>query len=206
MASDKATARVAALIKAKSNSRCFDCAAPGASTQAVLAPLGIFVCTTCGGIHRELQHRVKGVSMSAFKDEEADFLEAHGNKAARGVWLAHFDAAQHAPLDKIAGAADKMRPFIKMVFEERLFHSENPSNRGKPRPVEGAGAGAGAGAGSKRGSSTGGAPAPPAPAPALPAAVEAAAAEAAGGAIRSGAVAAAAVLPRPSLPGSRRPG
>lgn len=40
---------------------------------------GIFVCSTCAGIHRELSHKVKGVSMSNFSDKEAEFLAKWGN-------------------------------------------------------------------------------------------------------------------------------
>ena len=112
MASDKATARVAALIKAKSNSRCFDCAAPGASTQAVLAPLGIFVCTTCGGIHRELQHHVKGVSMSAFKDEEVarSILDVE-------VEVEQVEAARKAEKDAQAGDMDAAQEVMNLALE-----------------------------------------------------------------------------------------
>lgn len=40
---------------------------------------GIFVCSTCSGIHRELSHKVKGVSMSNFTEKEAEFLTKRGN-------------------------------------------------------------------------------------------------------------------------------
>ena len=41
---------------------------------------GIFVCSACAGIHRELSHKVKGVSMSNFTDKEAEFLAKWGNE------------------------------------------------------------------------------------------------------------------------------
>jgi hypothetical protein len=134
--SDKATERVKALTKKKGNLNCFDCGtlATG-SPQAVLSPYGVFVCVTCGGLHRELQHRTKGVSMSTFKDEEADFMETHGNKRMKSTYYAYFDASKHAPLDKMAGDANKLRPFLKMVYEEKLFHIDNPSNSGKNRVI-----------------------------------------------------------------------
>ena len=40
---------------------------------------GIFVCSACSGIHRELSHKVKGVSMSNFTEKEAEFLASKGN-------------------------------------------------------------------------------------------------------------------------------
>ena len=41
---------------------------------------GIFVCSACSGIHRELSHKVKGVSMSNFAEKEAEFLAKWGNE------------------------------------------------------------------------------------------------------------------------------
>ena len=132
--SDKFTERVKALTKKKANQVCFDCCTSATgSVQAVLAPYGVFVCVTCGGLHRELQHRVKGISMSSFKEDEAEFMEAHGNKRMKPSVYAYFDASKHAPLDKMSGDANKLRPFLKMVYEDNLYHADNPSNAGKSR-------------------------------------------------------------------------
>ena len=30
----------------------------------------VFVCSACAGIHREMNHKVKGISMSVFTDQE----------------------------------------------------------------------------------------------------------------------------------------
>ena len=43
---------------------------------------GIFVCSTCSGIHRELTHKVKGIGMSNFNDKEIEFLEKNGNEVS----------------------------------------------------------------------------------------------------------------------------
>lgn len=40
---------------------------------------GVYVCSACSGIHREMTHKVKGVSMSNFTDKEAAFLAEKGN-------------------------------------------------------------------------------------------------------------------------------
>ena len=39
----------------------------------------IFVCSTCAGIHREMNHKVKGISMSVFTEQELKDLTTHGN-------------------------------------------------------------------------------------------------------------------------------
>lgn len=39
----------------------------------------IFVCSSCAGIHREMNHKVKGISMSVFTEQELKDLTTHGN-------------------------------------------------------------------------------------------------------------------------------
>lgn len=46
----------------------------------VMAPFGVFVCSTCAGFHREMNHKVKGISMSVFTEQEIAFLAENGNK------------------------------------------------------------------------------------------------------------------------------
>lgn len=43
---------------------------------------GVFVCSSCSGIHREMTHKVKGVGMCNFADKEIEFLAANGNKVS----------------------------------------------------------------------------------------------------------------------------
>ena len=39
----------------------------------------VFVCSACAGIHREMTHKVKGISMCVFSEQELKDLTAHGN-------------------------------------------------------------------------------------------------------------------------------
>lgn len=39
--------------------------------MAVCLDFHTFVCTTCSGVHREFQHKCKGISMSKWSPEEA---------------------------------------------------------------------------------------------------------------------------------------
>lgn len=48
-----------------------------------MAPFGVFVCSACAGIHRELNNKVKGISMSNFSDAECAFLKQWGNKVSK---------------------------------------------------------------------------------------------------------------------------
>jgi len=39
----------------------------------------VFVCSACAGIHREMNHKVKGISMCVFTDDELKLLTDNGN-------------------------------------------------------------------------------------------------------------------------------
>jgi hypothetical protein len=43
---------------------------------------GIFVCSTCSGIHREINHKVKGFAMCNFNDKEIEILTKNGNEVS----------------------------------------------------------------------------------------------------------------------------
>ena len=46
-----------------------------------MTEFGIFVCSVCSGIHREMNHKgVKGIGMSNFTDKEAESLAKLGNE------------------------------------------------------------------------------------------------------------------------------
>ena len=67
--------------KRPENRACFDCR--GASTargnQYVVLNFNTFVCTTCSGIHREMQHKIKSVGMSTFTTDEIKIIDKGGN-------------------------------------------------------------------------------------------------------------------------------
>lgn len=39
----------------------------------------VFVCSACAGIHREMTHKVKGISMCVFNEQELKDLADNGN-------------------------------------------------------------------------------------------------------------------------------
>ena len=63
----------------EANKSCFDCQQKG-TMYCVMAPFFVFVCSGCAGVHRELNNKVKGISMSNFSEVETDALKQHGNK------------------------------------------------------------------------------------------------------------------------------
>ena len=45
----------------------------------VVSTFGVFICSSCAGIHREMNHKVKGISMCNFSESELAFLSENGN-------------------------------------------------------------------------------------------------------------------------------
>ena len=39
----------------------------------------MFVCSVCSGIHREMNHKVKGIGMCNFSEKEIEILTTNGN-------------------------------------------------------------------------------------------------------------------------------
>jgi Arf-GAP domain and FG repeat-containing protein 1 len=61
------------------NKQCFDCQEKG-TTYVLMSPWGVFVCSTCAGVHRDFSHKAKGIAMSNFNADEIAFLTLNGNK------------------------------------------------------------------------------------------------------------------------------
>ena len=41
--------------------------------------IGVFVCSTCSGLHREMNNKVKGIGMSNFIDKDIEIMALNGN-------------------------------------------------------------------------------------------------------------------------------
>ncbi|KAL3841103.1 hypothetical protein ACJIZ3_025694 [Penstemon smallii] len=120
------------LMKLPPNRRCINCNSLG--PQYVCTNFWTFVCMTCSGIHREFTHRVKSVSMAKFTSQEVDSLQKGGNQRARELYLKTWDPQRHRLPDN--SNADKVREFIKNVYENKKYALENSSDR-PPRDPQG---------------------------------------------------------------------
>eukprot|EP00308_Calcidiscus_leptoporus_P026743 CAMPEP_0119376148 /NCGR_PEP_ID=MMETSP1334-20130426/39181_1 /TAXON_ID=127549 /ORGANISM="Calcidiscus leptoporus, Strain RCC1130" /LENGTH=133 /DNA_ID=CAMNT_0007394651 /DNA_START=65 /DNA_END=463 /DNA_ORIENTATION=+ len=105
------------------NRTCSDCDSRG--NQYVVLPLNIFVCTTCSGIHREMQHRIKGVNMSTFSTDEIKALEKGGNSVGKATWMARWNATDGTP--PAEGEVEKLRKHIKDKYEHKRWYSDTPA-------------------------------------------------------------------------------
>ncbi|KAL3311890.1 ArfGAP with FG repeats 1 [Cichlidogyrus casuarinus] len=63
------------------NRKCFDCGESG--TTYINVTIGSFVCSSCSGLLRRLNHRLKSINMSTFNENELQLLMRRGNKVIR---------------------------------------------------------------------------------------------------------------------------
>lgn len=102
--------------KRQENRTCFDCNSRG--NQYVVLNLNVFVCTTCSGIHREINHRVKSVGMSTFTTDEIKAIDKAGNAVGNASWMARYNPSEN----QIPPESDieKIRAFMKIKCAEPL--------------------------------------------------------------------------------------
>ncbi|XP_036408497.1 arf-GAP with dual PH domain-containing protein 1-like [Megalops cyprinoides] len=79
------------------NSACADCG--GADPDWVSCSLGVFICLTCSGVHRDLLElgKVKSIVLSSWDASEVQFLADNGNEAAKAKYEAVVPAYYYKP-------------------------------------------------------------------------------------------------------------
>jgi len=121
------------LLQEPGNKRCADCGAKGPVYANVTHYT--FVCTTCSGIHREFNTRVKSISMASFKPEEIKGLQEGGNDAHRAIWLARWNSDNFP--EPTVGDTESIRRFLRMKYIEKKWYKA-PSKKTeevKPEPL-----------------------------------------------------------------------
>ena len=106
------------LRKISANKRCFDCNQAGTTYAA--PEIGIFLCSICGGIHREFNHRVKGLSTCNFTEAEVNKLKLMGNEKAATIWMARHDARAF-PVPDLKDA-NKLKEFLRVKYVDKRFY------------------------------------------------------------------------------------
>ncbi|CAH9102914.1 unnamed protein product [Cuscuta epithymum] len=115
------------LLKLPDNRRCINCNSLG--PQYVCINFSTFICTNCSGIHREFTHRVKSVSMAKFTSQEVSALQGGGNASAKEIYLKEWDPQRNSLPD--GSNVERLRDFIKHVYEDRRYTGERGFSRGK---------------------------------------------------------------------------
>ena len=106
------------------NKFCFDCGLRG--PLYVVLDYHIFVCSQCSAIHRSAQHKVKGISMSEFSEDELKQMKFGGNGVAKKVYLNNFRGT--LPKD---GDEKAIKDHIRHIFEEKRYYDANAHNEAK---------------------------------------------------------------------------
>ncbi|KAF4710736.1 hypothetical protein FOZ62_024066 [Perkinsus olseni] len=107
----------------KANRHCADCGELGPTY--ICTDFGTFVCTECAGIHRELNHKVKGISVSKWTEQDVENLEAHGNTKDRETYMANYrpgiDLAEPNNQDR-----QRLRDFMKLKYVDKRWAGTPP--------------------------------------------------------------------------------
>ena len=120
------------LRKIASNKKCFDCNQVGTTYAA--PELGIFLCSICGGIHREFSHRIKGLSTCNFSEAEVNKLKTLGNERAALVWMAKHDSRSF-PIPDVKDSK-KLKDFLRIKYVDRRFYENREIRQEVPAKVE----------------------------------------------------------------------
>ncbi|KAF7456625.1 ARF GTPase activating protein [Cryptosporidium felis] len=107
------------------NRKCANCLEIG--PNYVCSDFGTFVCLTCSGIHRELNHRVKGILVSKWTPEEIQSICNRGNQKDALVFLGNRNSNSLGPPPPSSNYT-KLKEFIKNKYIDRLWVNQTPIN------------------------------------------------------------------------------
>ena len=110
----------------KANKQCANCADLG--PVYICTDFMTFVCTECSGVHRELSHKVKSISMSNWNRDEISELESRGgNTRDHRIFMATYDPKLF-PVPQSTNRT-RLREFVKAKYIERRWTNSNETGR-----------------------------------------------------------------------------
>lgn len=112
------------LMAIPANKKCCDCGEPVAANVDVTH--GIFVCTACSGIHREIGDRIKSVSMASFTQDELALLHSHNNDTFNQQYLSRFNPSVDRGITSSSNDSQR-RAFITAKYQEKRWFSGGSS-------------------------------------------------------------------------------
>ncbi|XP_066498421.1 arf-GAP with dual PH domain-containing protein 1-like isoform X2 [Hoplias malabaricus] len=94
---EKNRRRLHELLQLAGNGECADCGAAGPEWASFT--LGVFVCQSCTGIHRNIPQisRVKSVLLDPWETSEVEFMASTGNNAAKAKYEQKVPAFYYCP-------------------------------------------------------------------------------------------------------------
>ena len=102
----------------RANKQCANCTEMG--PVYICTDFHTFICTECSGLHRELSHKVKSISMSNWTRDEVDALEKSGcNTKDHELYLATFDGKAFP--EPTSSNRSRLREYIRAKYIERRW-------------------------------------------------------------------------------------
>ncbi|XP_062401112.1 arf-GAP with dual PH domain-containing protein 2-like isoform X2 [Sardina pilchardus] len=108
------------MVKQSNNSFCADCGAPEPDWASY--KLGVFVCMSCSGTHRDLPDisRIKSIRLDNWEDDLVEFMRRHGNSAVKAHYEKFVPAFYYRPKQH-----DCVEQWIRAKYERREFTGEH---------------------------------------------------------------------------------
>ncbi|XP_061080029.1 arf-GAP with dual PH domain-containing protein 1 isoform X2 [Conger conger] len=110
------------LVKQPDNNRCADCGSPDPDWAS--CTLGVFVCLTCSGTHRNLTNgsRIKSIRLDLWDDELVQFMRANGNASARELYEMAVPPFYYRPREQDCVVLREQ--WIRAKYERQEFSSQ----------------------------------------------------------------------------------
>ena len=120
---EKIEAVIRKISKSEGNKFCVDCNEK--MPAYVNMTHNTFVCTRCSGLHRELQFKIKGISMSTFTQDDVAMLSSGGNSLFNSKFLATYNPSRDHPMPTISTDMGKLRDFISQKYTGKKWYSDH---------------------------------------------------------------------------------
>nr|XP_042699497.1 arf-GAP with dual PH domain-containing protein 1-like isoform X3 [Chrysemys picta bellii] len=101
------------------NALCADCGKPDPDWAS--HTLGVFICLSCSGIHRNIPNisKVKSLRMDHWDEAQVQFLQQHGNAVAKATYEAHIPIYYYQPTH--ADCQVLREQWIRAKYERKEF-------------------------------------------------------------------------------------
>jgi hypothetical protein len=102
------------------NRRCFECHAPLDSPNWVSVNLGVLLCISCSGLHRNLGvhvSKVRSLQLDRLPSSQLDILRRLGNNRAAKIW-------EHQTLQADDARSKNLALFVQNKYVSKLYLSE----------------------------------------------------------------------------------